>query len=282
MKVTVHPLFFAFGIYFALTGKVFLFLNFTLTALIHEFGHAFACERLGYKMNKISLMPYGAVVNGAIDGLSYKDEVKVALFGPLANLLVCVFFTCLFWLIPEWYPYLESVVFSSLCVFAVNLLPAYPLDGGRILSATLSLYFKRKTSLLVTKIIGLIFSTLLLALFIYSIIIKTVNFSLLFFCLFLLVGSLKKVKENAYVRAFSSHSTCNLRVKECKHYLVNGEVLLKDLIAITGSENFFTLEINFNGKKAPIFLDFHECNRLICSYRLYEKVGDIAVDIINA
>jgi len=61
MRISIHPLFFLFGIYFALRGKVFLFLNFTLTALIHELGHAIAAERLGYKMNKISLMPYGAV-----------------------------------------------------------------------------------------------------------------------------------------------------------------------------------------------------------------------------
>ena len=112
MKISIHPLFFIFGIYFALTGKVFLFLNFTLTALIHEIGHSIAAERLGYKMNKILLMPYGTVVNGAIEGLSYKDEIKVAFYGPLFNLCVCVIFTCLWWLVPNWYPYLESVVFS--------------------------------------------------------------------------------------------------------------------------------------------------------------------------
>ena len=78
MKFSIHPLFFVFGLYFALTGKVFLFLTATLTALLHEFGHALAAEKLGYKMNKITLMPYGAVVNGAIGGLSYKDEVSVA------------------------------------------------------------------------------------------------------------------------------------------------------------------------------------------------------------
>lgn len=59
IRLGIHPLFFVFGIYFALTGKVFLFLVYTLTALVHEYGHAVCAERLGYKMNKISLMPYG-------------------------------------------------------------------------------------------------------------------------------------------------------------------------------------------------------------------------------
>ena len=47
MKFSIHPLFFVFGLYFALTGKVFLFLTATLTALLHEFGHALAAEKLG-------------------------------------------------------------------------------------------------------------------------------------------------------------------------------------------------------------------------------------------
>ena len=52
LKVSIHPLFFIFGLYFALTGKVFSFLIFTLTAVIHEFGHAFVSDRLGYCKNQ--------------------------------------------------------------------------------------------------------------------------------------------------------------------------------------------------------------------------------------
>ncbi len=279
MKISVHPLFFLFGIYFALTGKVFLFLNFTLTALVHETGHAIAAERLGYKMNKISLMPYGAVVNGAIEGLSYKDEIKVALSGPLANFCVCVLFTCFFWLVPEWYPYLESVVFSSLCVFAINLIPAYPLDGGRVLSATLSLFFSRKKSMLVTKVIGILFSLCLFALFIYSICIKQINISILFFALFALVGTLKKSKENSYVRAFFFRALPPKSVKECKHLIVSSSLLLKDLIAISDKTCFFTMEIHFEDKKERLFLDYLESEKVLASYRLYDSVGEIAEEI---
>ncbi len=281
MKISVHPLFFLFGIYFALTGKVFLFLNFTLTALVHETGHAIAAERLGYKMNKISLMPYGAVVNGAIEGLSYKDEIKVALAGPLANLCVCVLFTCFFWLVPEWYPYLESVVFSSLCVFAINIIPAYPMDGGRVLSATLSLFFSRKKSMLVTKIIGVLFSICLFALFIYSACIKQINISILFFALFSLVGTLKKSKENSYVRTFFARSLPPKSVKECKHLIVSSSLLLKDLIAISDKTSFFTMEIHFEDEKEHLFLDYSESERVLASYRLYDTVGEIAKEFFE-
>ena len=70
MKISIHPLFFIFGIYFALTGKVFLFLNFTLTALIHEIGHSITAERLGYKQstvaNKLRLLKLPDYIKKAI------------------------------------------------------------------------------------------------------------------------------------------------------------------------------------------------------------------------
>ena len=277
MKISIHPLFFIFGIYFALTGKVFLFLNFTLTALIHEIGHSIAAERLGYKMNKILLMPYGTVVNGAIEGLAYKDEINIAVYGPLFNLLICVVFTCLFWLIPEFYPYLESVVFSNLCIFTINLLPAYPLDGGRILNAVLCLKLKRKTSILIVKAIGLTITALLLTLFIYSLIINQPNPSILFFALFILTGTLQKTKENAYVRAYYCHGLSSKRVQECKHLVVKEDILLKDLISATSSDTLYTLEIK--STKDTIFLSQEESASLICSYRLYDNLGAICQDL---
>lgn len=279
MKITVHPLFFAFGIYFALTGKVFLFLNFTLTALLHELGHASVGERLGYKMNKISLMPYGAVVNGTIEGLSYKDEIKIAFAGPLVNLGVCVFFTCLWWLIPESYPYLESVVFTNICVFAINLLPAYPLDGGRILSATLSLYLPRKKSMLITKIIGVILSILILALFIYSLLIKTPNISILFFALFIAVGSLQKTKENSYVKAYLGRSFSLKPIKENKHLVVHENVTLKQLMLFTEDNFCFTLEVVNSSGETLAKLSRMQTEKLLSTYRLYEKLSDLLPDL---
>jgi stage IV sporulation protein FB len=277
MKISIHPLFFIFGIYFALTGKVFLFLNFTLTALIHEIGHSIAAERLGYKMNKITLMPYGTVVNGAIEGLSYKDEIKIAIYGPLFNLMICVVFTCLFWLIPEFYPYLESVVFSNLCIFTINLLPAYPLDGGRILNAVLCLKLNRKTSLAIVKGIGITISALLFALFAYSLFIGAPNPSILFFGGFILIGSLKKVKENAYVRAYFCQNGNSKRIQECKHLISSEGVLLKDLIAATNRDTLYTLEIK--SSNGNIFLSQEETAALICSYRLYDNLGSICKDL---
>ena len=275
MKITIHPLFFIFGLYFALVGKVFLFLTFTLTALIHELGHAFCAERLGYKMNEICLMPYGTVVNGSIEGLSYKDEIKVAFFGPLFNLGVCVFFVCLWWLIPESYPFLDTVVFSNLCIFAINLLPAYPLDGGRIFSATLSLYISRKKSLLIVKILGVILSTLLMAVFIYSLIIKQLNPSILFFSLFILFGTLSKSKENAYVKILYNQGLFESGILEEKRIIISGEGTVKELIGyLQGKRAIYCVTVKLENENEKV-LNAKQTQTLLSTPLLYEKIKNL-------
>ena len=167
LKVTIHPLFFIFGLYFAFLGKVFSFLVFTITAVIHEFGHAFVSDRLGYTLNRVVLMPYGALISGDIENISYIDELKVALGGPLINAVIGVFFVACWWFFPETYAYTDTAVFACFSLAVINLIPAYPLDGGRMLLATLSLIINRKTALKITKWIGIILSVILLGLFVY-------------------------------------------------------------------------------------------------------------------
>ena len=202
LKFSVHPLFIVFGLYFAFTGRVFSFIVFTLVALIHELGHSLAASDLGYKLNRVVLMPYGAIVSGEQRLFSYKDEIKIALAGPIINLLTGFLFAAVWWFIPESYPYTDLAVFASLSIATINLLPCYPLDGGRVLLAFLSERLMRKTALTVVRTLGIILSAALLGLFIYSIFVG-INISLLFFSSFMLFGNLFVKKDSDYVRIFS-------------------------------------------------------------------------------
>ena len=175
LKISIHPLFFIFGLYFAFIGKVFSFLICTIVALEHELGHFFASSKLGYKLNKITLMPYGAIIKGDDINLKYKDECKIALAGPIINLITALIFTALWWFIPDTYAYTDLIVFTSVTLAVINLLPCYPLDGGRFLLATLSLFTTRKKARTIVSIISLVFALLLFFLFIYSLFIDSHN-----------------------------------------------------------------------------------------------------------
>ncbi len=230
LKFVIHPLFIIFGIYFALLGKVYSFLIFTLSAVIHELGHSLAAESRGYHLKRLVLMPYGAVIYGDTTDMPYKDEAIIALTGPMVSLFIALLLVSLWWLIPEAYPYTEICVLANLTIATVNLLPAYPLDGGRILYAMLSCYVKRKTALKICKGMGVAVAVILVLLFIYSIIIKTVNVSLLFFGLFVLFGNIFVSKENRYERILSYFRLGDLsRGKKVNKIAVNDRVTVKQL-----------------------------------------------------
>ena len=204
IKLSVHPLFFALGFYYAATGRIFEFAVYTVTAVIHELGHSFAAAGAGYRLNKIVLMPFGAVVRGS-EKMRPKDEVAIAAAGPAVNLAVGVFFVALWWMFPELYAFTDTAAAANFSMALINLLPAYPLDGGRILCALISERAGADRAFSVCRALGVLLSAVLLALFIVSC-FNTFNISLLFFAVFVTAGAFSRVKDNVYVRAYTSLS----------------------------------------------------------------------------
>ncbi|MBQ7235945.1 MAG: hypothetical protein IJX03_02165 [Clostridia bacterium] len=232
INLSVHPLFFAFGLYYALTGKIFIFVIYTVCAVVHEFGHSFQAANAGYKLNKITLMPFGAVVSGNIDGLHFKDEIKIALAGPLLNLAIGLFFVATWWLFPETYAFTDVVAEANFSLALVNFLPIFPLDGGRVLSASLVGAFGKRKAEIICKITGGVFSVILFVLFIISA-FNEFNLSLLFFSLFVLFGAFGKNRDNKYVRLYSALSEERLkRGVAIKRQAVYKTVTVKKLMSM--------------------------------------------------
>jgi Zn-dependent protease len=132
VKFTIHPLFIAYGVITAIFGGFPIFIIYALTALLHECGHVFYAGRLGFYCEKVSLTPYGAAAVCDTSGISAVDEVKLALAGPAVNCVICLLVAGLWWFYPVTYAYTDTVFMASAVMLTINLLPAYPLDGGRV------------------------------------------------------------------------------------------------------------------------------------------------------
>lgn len=274
LKITIHPLFFIFGLYFALIGKVFSFIIFTLVAIIHELGHFFASLKLGYKLNKITLLPFGAIIKGDVLDLKYIDECKIALGGPLLNIITAIFFTALWWFIPSLYAYTDLIVLASLSIAFINMLPCYPLDGGRFLFATLSLKLSRKKAKFIVNLLGITFSLFLLVLFIISI-FNTINFSILFFSLFMLVGVFGGTKENAYVKAYSNLNYSLPKKPLIKRQIVvNGNLLVKDLFPLLDNNYYYEIKVLLDDENFYV-LQGSKLFDLLTNSSVYSKIKDV-------
>ena len=249
IRVKFHPLFFLFGIFYALKGDIFIFLIYVLSALLHEMGHSFMAGKLGYRLKEVVLYPFGAVVGGNVEGLKRKDEILVAIAGPILSLSVALFFVALWWIFPDLYAFTDVVVSVNLSVGLVNLLPCYPLDGGRILLALLKIKLGEKKGILIAKILGVILSLLLVALFVYSIFVK-LNISLLFFALFILFGTFSKNRDSVYIKLAVIKSKERLvSGMEIRHVAVSENIDLKGVLSIIDNDKInvvHLLDDNYN------------------------------------
>lgn len=242
-RLRIHPLFLGVGILSALTGSFLLFLAAVLAALEHECAHAIAARRYGFTLDKIILMPYGAVIKGDLEGIRAAQEIAVCLAGPAANALTALFFVALWWLFPETYAYTDTAAAVSFSLFAVNLLPAWPLDGGRILRILLRRMGERR-SMLVCRVLTLILAAGILGLFVWSCFGEP-SFSALIFAVFLAAGAFGGADYSRMrflgERNFA-HGVEEMRVA------VSAEATLQDVIRYLREDRYLTLLLFEEGK----------------------------------
>lgn len=168
---------FIFLILFYLTRQIGIYSIIMLFAIIHECSHLLAGILLKMKVKRVTLMPMGLSVEFSLTTEDYNEkilkankiEIKrliVAIAGPLVNLLIMFIVI----LIGEDTALNMIIIYSNLLIAIFNLLPIYPLDGGRILKSILSLLCnKQRANIYINKIsnIMLFIITFLFSLLIY-------------------------------------------------------------------------------------------------------------------
>lgn len=275
VKIAVHPLFWVFGVYFCLKGELLVFVLITLAALEHECAHAFAGARRGYVLNKIVLMPYGAVVRGDIGGISLKDELFVAAAGPFVSGATALAFVALWWLFPETYAFTDSAAYACASLALVNLIPAHPLDGGRIAFCLFSRFWDRKRAWVVCKTLSLLFCLFLLGGFIYTVAVSAVNVTLLFFALFLGVGCFQGEKYGYERMKFDLSEDLRRGVEE-RRVAVSENTALQKLIPMLARDKYLILDVFSPSGECVATLRQEEICRLLETEDLQKKLSEIA------
>ena len=133
----------------AIDGIVFVLLIF-LCVVLHEFGHALAARRYGIKTHDITLLPIGGLAR--LEKMPDKpgEEVVVALAGPAVNVAIAI----VLWIAIGFFttgipspgmmeetriPLLVRLFTVNIWLVLFNMIPAFPMDGGRVLRAVLAM-----------------------------------------------------------------------------------------------------------------------------------------------
>src|SRR5271166_5828273 len=128
---------------------VLLILALFACVLLHEFGHAFAARGFGIRTPDITLLPIGGVAR--LDRIPEKpwQELVVAIAGPLVNVVIVAVLILVMHtsgaldqvedLESPSIGFLDKMVYVNKMLVLFNLIPAFPMDGGRILRALLAM-----------------------------------------------------------------------------------------------------------------------------------------------
>lgn len=241
MKLVIHPLFFAVMLLSAVFGGLPTALICMLTALLHECGHIFCAAGMGFTCTKISLMPYGAAAFMDIEGIRPADEIKLALAGPLVNVCVLVALAGLWWFFPQTYGYTDTVMYANLAMLAVNLLPAYPLDGGRVFGCIMRRFFGEKAAMYAVKIVAAVVSATMFALFFFS----GYNFALLIFSAFMLLSVFEKPAGCERIN-FSTAGRLKRGI-EVKYILCDASLTFKDAFKKLSARHYAVFQLYDGG-----------------------------------
>lgn len=163
-SIRIHPLFWALLLIFSLMGKLLEACSALLAVFIHEWAHYKVAASRGYKLGELMLMPYGALLYTE-ENMHKQDAFYIASAGIVTNLLLCTLIMASWWLIPSTYPVTHMLYNANFALAVFNLLPAYPLDGARIILALSKRPIKTLNKL---KKIGTIISILMFISFITS------------------------------------------------------------------------------------------------------------------
>ncbi len=147
----------------AIDGVVFIIAIFACV-VAHEFGHALAARRYGIRTPDITLLPIGGLARLERMPEKPSEEIIVALAGPAVNVVIAVILILalnarfdLEALQRLDNPALSFMVrLASVNVFLVlfNLIPAFPMDGGRVLRALLAIWYSRAQATNIAARIG--------------------------------------------------------------------------------------------------------------------------------
>ena len=191
-------------VFLLIVGMGDVVLYYIPTVLLHERAHVIFASALGMTVSEMELFPFGCAAKLQCFAVSRTKEIVVAAAGPAANMAAA----CAIFFIDKYgfeITVAERLISSNLALAAVNMLPALPLDGGRIVRAIFASFIGYKRATRLTACAGIFFAAVLLGVGVWALFQDTLNPSFFIMGFFLCLAAVKELKSAPYtlIRDFS-------------------------------------------------------------------------------
>ena len=198
----------------ALESTLFITTMF-VCVLLHEFGHVLAARGYGIRTPDITLLPIGGVARLERMPRKPSQEFVVAICGPLVNVIIAAAIFLGLGINAEFHPgydflksghFFEKLMVWNVFMVAFNLIPAFPMDGGRVLRALLAMFMEYGKA---TRLAASLGQGIAMVVVIHMLLTATFQPMLLLICFFIFMAA---GQEAAMVT--QQEATRNLRVRD--------------------------------------------------------------------
>lgn len=169
-----------------------------IIVIFHEMIHYLTARYFGFDGFDVEILPMGTRLKlKDFDNATPMEDLVISISGPLINLILAAFFYLL--MNVSSFAYTSLFFWGNLTIGMFNLLPALPLDGGRILRDILSLktYYRKANK--ITVYTSICIGSLMILIYIVLFFKLKNNFTIGFVALFIIVSSLKERERIAYI-----------------------------------------------------------------------------------
>lgn len=199
MRIRIDLKILIFLLLFYFTKQINIYLIIMFFSIIHELGHMLTGLIFKLKVDKLEIMPCGVSVsfketeNMSIKKIELK-KILIALAGPATSLFLVVLYTY----INTLYISKQDAVYANLLILLFNLIPLYPLDGGRIIKGILNIEIGYEKSQQLTNLI-FNFTMIILTLFCSIGVYYFKNIAIFLICIFLWIITIQENNKEKFL-----------------------------------------------------------------------------------
>jgi len=196
-RMIIHPLFLPILFSMVMYGNISYYALILSSLIIHEVGHMIAAWTVKVKVERCVIMPYGGEIE-LVGGQSLppKKQLIIALGGPIAT-LICIAITPL--LDPL---FADPFLKIQLILLAINLVPIWPLDGGRVVLSLILIFSPKARNYVMFLAISLLLISLIVVVT-FILIPKTLFLFVL--SIFLLIKIIEEWRYRKFRLAFEKY-----------------------------------------------------------------------------
>lgn len=281
IRVKINWLLFLITILWIITGYIQIALIVFAALILHETAHILAARGFNVRVYQLELLPFGssAMMDDVFEQMPLEESL-IAAAGPAASVMTAALATTVRSYFPAFAPEaLEEFIKYSFLIAGFNLLPVLPLDGGRIMRASLARINDYGRATRITSVLGIILGLGMVGWGAYSFFIQRADVMLPMLGIFLILSAAGELKQSRFelARAMMNRHRCqeNSLYMGVKVLAVRQEMQIYKAVRLFKDKNYYVIRVINDDMKLLGTLDETQIQSAMLEKDMLAPIGSL-------